>query len=174
METPIVTCENLWILLTCQIEIMFYQEYYSFKKNDYDHQGFHVETEQWFMDLIGEFEQDFHNKFPTCYANHLFANHSTMNLINQAMNLADNENSGMDLIDGEVDLDANLAMEEFSDEKTVYAIGSKIEENEDEPIFLVIDDKLSNGLVLLKYIDDDESEETEKTLGDNILTQIRV
>lgn len=141
---------------------MFKQEYYSFNNGDFDHQGFHRKTDQWFMDLIGEFEADFHNKFPTCYANHLFANHNTMTLINKAMDLADNESSGMDMIEGEVDLDTNLAMEEFSEESTIYAIGSKIEENEDEPILLIFNNKLSDGLILLRYIDDDESQDDEE------------
>lgn len=148
---------------------MLYQEYYKFKNKDFDHKGFHIKTQQWFMDLIGEFEHDFHNKFPKCYANHLFANHTTMAFINLAMDLADNESSGMDLIDGEVDLDANLAMEEFSDETTVYAIGSRLAKNEDEPIFLVINDKLSDGLILLKYLDNDDDDEMEEPVDEPIL-----
>ena len=140
---------------------MFYQEYYNFKKEEFDQKGFHVLTQQWFMDLIGEFEHDFHTKFPTCYANHLFANHSSLALINKAMDLDENESSGMDLIDGVIDLDTNLAIEEFSNESTIYAIGSKLLENEDEPIFLIVNDKLPDGLVLLKYINDDETEEVD-------------
>lgn len=140
---------------------MFYQEYYNFKKEEYDQKGFHVLTQQWFMDLIGEFEYDFHTKFSTCYTNHLFANHSSLALINKAMDLNENESSGMDLIDGVIDLDTNLAMEEFSKESTIYAIGSKLVENEDEPIFLIANDKLPDGLVLLKYIVDDEKEEVD-------------
>ena len=142
---------------------MFYQEYYKFKPEDIDQQGFHIKTQQWFMDLIGEFEHDFHDKFPTCFANHLFANLTTMALIDKALNLDKNESSGMDLIDGEIDLDANLAMEEFSNDSTVYAIGSKIEENEDEPIFLVRNDKIYNGAIVLKYITDEDSEDIELT-----------
>lgn len=153
---------------------MYCQEYYKFKKEDFDKQGFHTKTEQWFMDLIGEFEQDFHERFPTCYANHLFANHATMELINRAMNLDDDESSGMDLIDGEVDLDVNLEMEEYSDTSTIYALGSKIEENEDEPIFLVINSKLSDGLILLKYLDDDDGDGMEEPVDEPIHKSERI
>ena len=147
---------------------MFYQEYYKFNPKDFDHQGFHVETQQWFLYLIGEFEKDFHDKFSACYANHLFANYTTMKLIDKAMNFDEVGSSGMDLIDGEVDLDANMEMEKYSETKTVYAIGSRIAENEDEPVFLVINNKLSDGLLLLKYIDDDESDEVQKPVREPV------
>lgn len=153
---------------------MFFQEYYKYNPKDFDRQGFNTKNNQWFMDLIGEFEHDFNDKFPTCYANHLFANHVTMEIINHAMDLANNESSGMDLFDGEVNLDANLAIEEFSYESTVYAIGSKIEENEDEPIFLVVNDKLSDGLILLRYIDDNEIDEIEEPAVVTILEPDRI
>lgn len=152
---------------------MFYQEYYEFKPKYFDQQGFHVETQQWFLDLIGEFEKDFHYKFPDRYANHLFANHSAMKLIDKAMNLDEVQSSGMDLIDGEVDLDANLEMEEYSETKTVYAIGSRIAEKEDEPIFLVISEKLPNGIVILKYVDDDESDEVQEPVRESVANIIK-
>lgn len=65
---------------------------------------------------------------------------------------------GMDAIDGKVDVDANMDMEEHSNRKTIYAIGSEIKENEDESIYLAADDALSEGIVLLKYISDDSDD----------------
>jgi hypothetical protein len=47
---------------------------------------------------------------------------------------------GMELIDGEIDIDTNLAIEEFSEEKTVYAIGSQFHDDEDNPLFLIKND----------------------------------
>jgi hypothetical protein len=140
------------------------QEIYKFKNNQFKKTGFHSVTGQWFLDLIAEFETEFHNKFPHCYANHLFANNSTMNIVNKAFNMNDDESCGMELIDGEVDIDTNLEIEKFSSTKTVYAIGSKITENEDEPIFLVTNDGISDGIVLLKYIPDDEDLDEDKVL----------
>lgn len=137
------------------------QEYYKFQPNDYYDDGFHYETGKWFMDLIKEFEHEFNKKFPYYFANYLFANSSTMLIINKAMDLNSDISSGMDLIDGEINLDANLEIEKYSRIGTVYAIGSKITTNEDEPIFLVIDDEIANGLILLKYISDDDSKDFE-------------
>jgi hypothetical protein len=138
------------------------EEIYKFNNNNFKKTGFHSETGQWFLDLIAEFETKFHNKFPDFYANHLFANNSTMKIINKAFNMDDDENCGMELIDGEVDIDINLEIEKFSDTKTVYAIGSKITENEDEPILLVTNDNLQEGMLLLKYISDDEDMDKEE------------
>lgn len=87
-----------------------------------------------------------------------------MNIVNKAFNMNDDESCGMELIDGEVDIDTNLEIEKFSSTKTVYAIGSKITENEDEPIFLVTNDGISDGIVLLKYIPDDEDLDEDKVL----------
>lgn len=150
------------------------QECYKYQPKDFDDSGFHHITEQWFMDLITEFEKDFHEKHPHCYANYLFSDNSTMMLINKAMDLEPNESSGMDLIDGEIDMEANFEIESYSNIRTVYAIGSKLEMNEDEPIFLVISEEISNGLILLKYIPDNESEDPENELPlseDDIVTE---
>jgi len=140
---------------------MFFLEYYNFNKNKFSKDGFHIDTEQWFMDLIGEFEVDFHNKFPSCYANHLFANDSTMKILDKAMQLDDDESCGMELIDGEIDLDTNLKIENYSDIQTTYAIGSKIPENEDEPLLLITNEKVSDGVIILKYISEEDTEETK-------------
>ncbi|MBN2634835.1 MAG: hypothetical protein JXR61_01100 [Prolixibacteraceae bacterium] len=140
---------------------MIIHELYNFPKNKFNAKGINTETGQFFLELIEEFERDFHTKHPTCYANHLFANSSTMILFNQSLDAEEDENCGMDLINAQIDVDANLAIEEHSEIKTIYAIGSKIEQNEDEPIFLVVNDKISNGTIVLKYIPDDDLEETE-------------
>jgi hypothetical protein len=142
---------------------MTLEDYYEFQKNEFDEEGFHIDTEQWFIDLIGEFEIEFHIKFPNHYANYLFANSFTMIVINRAMALHRDESCGMDLIDGNIDLETNLEIEKYSEIKTTYAIGSRIKSIEDEPIFLVLDDKISDNTILLKYISDDENEDDEVT-----------
>jgi hypothetical protein len=140
---------------------MLLQEYYKFQTKEFDDNGFHHTTNQWFMDVLEEYEVDFHRKHTHFYANHLFSNSLTMLLINKAIGLDPDESGGMDLINGKVDLETNLEIEKYSEIKTVYAIGSKLEENEDEPIFLVIDDNIPDGVILLKYISDDKSEDVE-------------
>lgn len=140
---------------------MYLQEYYNFENKEYDKEGVHIKTRKWFLILVAEFEEDFHEKFPHCFANYLFANYSTMLIFNRAIDLDINERSGMELIDGEIDLDANLEIEKYSNKKTVYAIGSRLEENHDEPIFLITDDRITDGLLILKYIPDSDSEDSE-------------
>ncbi len=140
---------------------MVLQEVYSFEMHNFDDEGVNIETDQYFMELIGEYERDFHEKHPTYFANYLFANDSTMNMFNKALDMEENQKCGMDLIDGEIDLETNMEIETYSDIRTVYAIGSEMKENE-EPVFLIIDDKIGDGKIILKYIpDDDNSKENE-------------
>ena len=84
-----------------------------------------------------------------------------MNLFNQALDMEENQKCGMDLIDGRVDLETNLEIETYSEIQTVYAIDSEIEENKEEPVFLVIDDKIGDSKIKLKYLPDDDSRENE-------------
>ena len=140
---------------------MVLQEVYSFEMHEFDDEGVNAETDQYFMELIGEYERDFHEKHPIHFANYLFANDSTMNLFNKALDMEEDQKCGMDLIDGEIDLETNMEIETYSDIRTVYAIGSEMNENE-EPVFLIIDDKIGEGKIILKYIpDDDNSRENE-------------
>jgi exonuclease V gamma subunit len=74
----------------------------------------------------------------------------------------ENVDFGMDLIDGEIDIDTNLAIEKYSNVQTVYAIGSQFHEDEDNPLFLIKNDKLAENVLVLKYVSDDENDnETE-------------
>ena len=140
---------------------MIAQEIYKFNRNNYNDDGFNIEDGSFLMDTVKEWEMDFHKKHPVCYANYLFSNDSTMILFNKCLNLDSNENCGMDLIEGQIDLDTNLKIEEYSQSKIIYGIGSEIEENKDEPLFLVINEKIIDGTVVLKYIPDDDSDEVE-------------
>ena len=141
---------------------MFAQESYRFQKNKFNNKGINIENGLFFLDVIKEWEIDFHKKYPFCFANHLFANNSTMILLDGCLDIKSNEEScGMDLIDGQIDLETNLKIEDHCQIKSIYGIGSAIEINEDEPLYLVIDDKLADGTVILKYKPDNDSEETE-------------
>lgn len=77
-------------------------------------------------------------------------------LLNSSLNLDINELCGMELINNEIDLDTNLQIENYSKNKTVYAIGSVL--IQDEPLFLIKVDNYSNGIVILKYIPDSDAE----------------
>jgi len=145
---------------------MVISEIYNFQLNQYDKEGVNTETGVYFMLQIKEWEIDFHKKHPLYFANTLTANTSFMILLNHCLDLGTHEQCGMDLIDGEIDLDANLEMESHSDVQTIYAIGSEIEENSEEPILLVVNDSLPDGTVVLEYSPDDD--------GDRIVEPIPV
>ena len=51
----------------------------------------------------------------------------------------------------------NLKIEEYSKRQTTYAIGSNLDQ--DEPMFLVIDDSMVDGMVILKYVPDSDGSE---------------
>jgi hypothetical protein len=148
------------------------QETYNFSAKDYNEEAFDVTTGEFFLELISRFENHFHDNHPFCYANYLFANSSTMFLFNRALDLAPDELSGMDMIDGKIDIEVNLEIEKFSKTKTIYAIGSNIKENEEEPLFLVINDKLTDGTIILKYIPDNDSEgNNNELINDPLITE---
>jgi len=72
----------------------------------------------------------------------------------------EDEYFGMELINGRIDFDTAMELDTYSTTQTVYAIGSYADENEEAPLFLIIDDQIIDGRFVLKYIpdDDDDSE----------------
>jgi hypothetical protein len=130
------------------------QEIYRYQRTKYTTEGIHTEDGSFFLETIKEWERDFHNKYPYCYADYLFANNSTMFLLNRRFDLSETETCGMDLIDGQIDLSTNLEIGKYSAVETTYAIGSA--HNEDEPLMLVIDDKLPDSVVILKYLPEND------------------
>ena len=134
------------------------QELYKFDKLEFNSEGISEKTGLLFLEYILQWEQDFHKKYPHLFANYLFCNQNTMNILNRSMDLNQNESCGMDLINDKIDVDAHFEMERYSKRKNIYAIGSMIESNFDEPIFLVCDDKCYDGTVVLKYISEGNNE----------------
>lgn len=150
------------------------QETYKFNLKDFNSKGVNKTNGKFFLEVIKEWEVDFHKRFSPFMATHLFSNQSTMSLIDRCLDFHENEKSGMDLIDGEIDIDINIKMEEKSQFRTIYAIGSALEGNEDEPLFLVIDEKAMDGLVRLKYIDDDDGEDVDVPITSDIDKKVKV
>jgi len=66
---------------------------------------------------------------------------------------------GMELIDGKIDIDTNLEIEKYSKYRTVYAIGSQLHDDEDEPIILIKNDSLGEDILVLKYTPDYDEDE---------------
>ena len=133
------------------------EQRYKFNKWDFDENGTNTKDGVFFLDLIGEWEQDFHDRYFPFYSNYLFGNVSTMILIKNCFDFDPNEDCGMELINGKIDLDTNLKIEEYSKRQTTYAIGSNLDQ--DEPMFLVIDDSMVDGMAILKYVPDSDGSE---------------
>ena len=134
------------------------EQLYKFNHRNYNDEGTNTTDGKFFLENIEEWEVDFHDRYSPFFSTHLFANVSTMVLIKHCLDLNQNEDCGMDLIDGEADLKINFELERHSQRPIIYGIGSKL--NEDEPILLVRDDTMDDGMILLKYIpDSDDGEE---------------
>lgn len=136
-----------------------------FKKTDYTNDGIHISSGKFIMALQTEWEEAFHNQFKPYYANAIEGHPSAMLRLTKYMACEDDDSNtdfGMELIDGGIDIDTNLAIEKFSDVQTVYAIGSQFHDQEDNPLFLIKNEKLSENILVLKYIrDDGEAHENE-------------
>jgi len=133
------------------------EQHYKFNKWDFDDNGTNTKDGSFFLELIGEWERDFHDKYSPFFSNYLFSNASTMILVKNCLVLEPDDDCGMELINGKVDLDTNLTIDGHSKRQTIYALGSRLDE--DEPMFLIIDESMIDGTVILKYIPDIDNED---------------
>ena len=133
------------------------EQHYKFDKWGYNENGTNVKNGIFFLDVIGEWERDFHDRYSPFFSNCLFGNISTMILVKNCFVIEPNEDCGMELINGGIDIETNIKIGKHSKRQTIYAISSKLDE--DEPMFLVINDKMVDGMVILKYIPDSDDEE---------------
>ena len=140
----------------------------AFRKSDYSDDGTHLLSDRFIMEVQRDWEESFHNKFNPLYANTIEGHPSAMIRLTKYMDAGEDTgyDFGMDLIDGEIDIDTNLEIEKFSKLKTVYAIGSMLQDKEDDPIFLVKNDSLGEEILVIKYTPDDD--------GDNEIENIPV
>jgi len=152
------------------------EKFIPFKKNDFSNDGTHISSGKFIYDLQRDWEESFHNQFNPFFANVLEGHPLAMQRLTLYME-GGNESDydfGMELIDGEIDIDTNLAIEKFSEEKTVYAIGSQFHDDEDNPLFLIRNDNLAEDILLLKYVsnNDDEQEMENIPVTDNITSKM--
>ena len=138
-----------------------------FRKTDYTEDGIHISSGKFIMEQQAVWEKEFHNQFNPYYANVIEGHPSAMLRLTRYMASEEDDSNtdfGMELIDGEIDIDTNLEIEKFGKLQTVYAIGSQYHDDEDNPLFLIKNDKLSENILVLKYIsDDDNGNKTENT-----------
>jgi hypothetical protein len=133
------------------------EEQYKFNRTDFNEHGMSTVIDEFFLDLIKKWEDDFHDRYSPFFANYLFGNASTMILANQCLVTDPNEDLGMELIEGEIDLDTNLKIENYSKRPTIYALGSN--HDLDEPLYFIRDESMADGMVILKFIPEDDDED---------------
>lgn len=136
------------------------QEVFSIDMRDYITQGVKMTDNIDLMAIITEWEYLFHKKHTPYFATHLFANYKFMSLLDYILLAEDNlYQCGMDIIDGDFDVETNSKMDEHSKFRTIYGLGSEIKDNYGEPIYLVKDESLSDGIVILKHISENDNED---------------
>ena len=138
-----------------------------FRNSDYSDDGTHLHSDRFILEVQRDWEELFYNKFKPFYANAIEGHPSAMLRLTRYMEAGEETDYdfGMELIDGEIDIDTNLKIEKFSKVHTVYAIGSQFHENEDEPLLLLKNDSLKEDILVIKYVpDDDEGEEENRTV----------
>ena len=147
-----------------------------FKKADFSNDGTHITSGKFIYDLQRDWEESFHNQFNPYFANVLEGHPLAMQRLTLYMEGGGESDYdfGMELIDGEIDIDTNLAIEEFSTEKTVYAIGSQFHDDEDNPLFLIKNENLTEEILVLKYVPDNDDEEEAELIPvtDEIISKI--
>lgn len=134
---------------------------FSFRKADFSDDGTHLPTDRFIMELQRDWEESYHNKYSPLFANTIEGHPSAMLRLTRYMDAGEKTayDFGMELVDGEIDIDTNLEIEKFSKYRTVYAIGSMLPDKEDDPIYLVKNDGLGEEILVLKYTPDDEEGE---------------
>jgi hypothetical protein len=122
--------------------------------DQFDEAGTYTPNGKFLLEIIQEWEKEFYNTHAPFMANHIFAMQKTLNLLQRCIDPA--YDYGMD---ANLDLDSNLEMEPFLKKPRIYAIGSELTGNEEEPIFLMVDDSISEGAFTFKYIPEEDGDE---------------
>jgi len=137
------------------------EQHYKFDRMDFNEDGAHSQDGKLFITLVREWEVDFHERNFPFFSNYFYGNASTTILLQNCFVLEPDEDFGMDLIDGKIDLDTNLEIENYSKIRTTYALGSM--NDEDEPLYFIRDERMVDGMVILKYIPERDDDDTLPT-----------
>ena len=163
---------------------------YHFSPQDFDIKGNRISDSMPFRNILRGFEYDFHAHHSDYYALYLFANTQTMLLLAHSCNANKNMIYGMDLIEGDFEPNTNHRVEEASNKKNiiVYGIDSAFmlpdengipridEEKIIYPLTLLIDNKMKDGVLHLKYLDDTEDGDWDTQpikVGENSLKYVK-
>lgn len=152
-------------------------ETYTFAPEDF-REGRRKPDGQTFRDMVKELERDFHRRHSSEYAVNLYANSSTMRLLERACHAVPFLSYGMELTQGHVfdpveDPFVNHSIEGYSQNIIVYGIDSAYMEtaegksviDEEKGIFpltLLIDNSMRDGTIRLAVPTTDDGEEEEE------------
>jgi len=127
-----------------------------FSKTDYSEDGMLISSDKFIMALQREWEVSFHKRFNPYYANVIEGHPSAMLRLTRYMACGKETKSdfGMELINGKIDINTNLNIEKFSHIRTIYAIGSQLHNDEDNPLFLIKNERLKDDILVMKHISD--------------------
>ncbi len=136
-----------------------------FKKEQFTPDGTQVNSGKFIIELQEDWEDSFYNKFKPIFANVIEAHPLAMMRLTQYFecSMDSDFDFGLESIEGEIDIEINLRMENFLEKQTVFAVGSQLKENDDEPLFLVKNENLKMDILVFKYVQDNDSTEIDKT-----------
>ena len=105
------------------------EKIFPFKITDYTPSGTHIVSGRFIAEMQRDWETGFHNHFKPYYANVLEEHPAAMLRLTRYWEGDEPEyDFGMEQINGRIDIDTNLEIENFSNTLTVYAIGSQLHE----------------------------------------------
>lgn len=131
-----------------------------FPKTDFSPAGTELLSGRNIVELLKAWESAFHSKFNPYYANVLECHPLAMHRLTLYFGKGEESgyDFGMELVDGNIDIDANLEMDDHLSGTMVYAIGSQIHDDEENPLLLVKNPALKDDILVLRYEPDDEGE----------------
>lgn len=144
------------------------RETYYYTTADFDENGRRKCDDKTFRDMIKDFEQDFHKRHSSEYAQILYANSRTMNLLAKSCDAAPFLLYGMELTEGksfdaEKDPYINHQMDQYSQHIYVYGIDSAYMTEFEENGYPILDE--DNGIFPLTLLIDDTMREDEVSLA---------
>ncbi|MEI7726889.1 MAG: hypothetical protein WCK09_17400 [Bacteroidota bacterium] len=135
------------------------QQHYKFKPSAFNADGVNRKDGTFILELVRKWEQNFHDRFSPFYANYLYANYSTMRLIQNCIAIGDQKNRGIEAYQGPVYIGKSYKSEKVVIRPyTIHAIGSKFDV--DVPIWFGRDHTIADGLAILTH-DSDSDDNTD-------------
>lgn len=162
--------------------MLTFNKLFNFNPDEYTEDGWKkVDSAYPLFYYIDECQMQFYEEYTPYVANVLFVNSSMAFMLHKCYQFAEDEILGMDLINGEIDFEANSQMEKNGNKQLIFGIGCAVPGHEDDqPVLVVLDDKLNSGEFRLSYYqdydkdEDDYDEDNADPIPDDVLELDRV